>query len=253
MIKQDTIVATRWLSTLEDFSDETALLNLSVSHDGIHVGVVKDILNEEQMLEIAQACESKGGKVLYRTTADGGREPYEFNITYPSAVGRVDAFLACQAIQLALRGVPFIYFNNFIGAENWTEGVEQLGYSRAINRQKFDYRELIKELRDPHSQKHQTYTGYVKLIKARINEPLFSPVVRQDILSLDPKLMVIKRYHNKESLLAITNVSESALSLGTAELKDQLGKDEVTDILSGDKVDLDDELQIGAYQSIWLK
>ena len=253
ILRQDAMLLGEWINGLPDFSDQNAMLNLSVSHDGIHPLVAKDVLSEEQMLMIAQNSESKGGQVLYRTTADGGREPYEFNITYPSAVGGVDAYLASQAVMLAIRGVPFIYLNNLIGAENWTQGVRELGYSRAINRQKFDFSTLVSELQDSASPKGRTYSGYARLLRARQKEPLFSPVAKQDSLALDPSIMAIRRQQNDSRLLALTNVSAAPVRLQASKISAALGKAKAEDLLHEGILDLQDDLTLEPYQSRWLK
>jgi sucrose phosphorylase len=254
LIKQDATVLANWLADMADFSDRTALLNLAVSHDGIHTGVSRGILSDEQMQAIAEACKSKGGEVLYRTTPDGGQEPYEFNITYPSAIGQVDAYLASKAILLAMRGVPFIYFNDFIGAENWREGVKQLGYSRAINRQKFDYHALCAELKDPASKKYQIYNGLKKLIQVRINEPLFSPTAKQQILLEDSKALIIKRFNADGMLVAITNVTDGRIGVPTEMLQKHLDARTVTDICTHNAISLRDPfLCIEPFGSVWLK
>jgi len=252
-LQQDSSKATEWLSSIGETGNETALLNLSISHDGIHTGPARDVLNNEELQTIADECVTKGGKVLYRTSEDGGKEPYEFNITFPSAIGSIEGFLASQSIQLAIQGVPLIYFNNFIGAKNWSEGVEKLGYSRAINRQKFNYDSLVAELNDSNSNKYKVYTGYTKMIKARINEPLFSPLAGQKILNLSPSVVAILRRNDSGSLLAITNVTEKEVSLNVDLIKDELKKDQVKDVLLDHEINLENGLILSAYEVKWLK
>jgi sucrose phosphorylase len=165
----------------------------------------------------------------------------------------VDAYLASKAILLAMRGVPFIYFNDFIGAENWTAGVRQLGYSRAINRQKFDFHTLCQKLEDSDSSMHQIYHGMKRLIQVRINEPLFCPAVKQQILALDPRLMIIKRFNADGVLVAITNVTDGPISLAPEELKKHLDADRVTDICNRRSINLKESLQVKPFESLWLK
>jgi len=253
MLTGDTAVATEWLKDVRPRGDETGFLNLSVSHDGIHTIPAMGILNKEQMEAIADDCAAKGGKVLERDAGGGETEIYEMNITYPSAVGKVKKYLASQSIQIALQGVPLIYLNNFIGADNWQEGVKKLGYGRAINRQKFNYQALREELNDPNSRKHKIYHGYVKLLKARINEPLFSPLACQEILSLDKRVMAIQRFNNADKLLALTNVSDKELKLDSGAIRKILDKATVKDIISKKSISLTKELILKPYQVLWLK
>ncbi|MCK5357138.1 MAG: hypothetical protein KAJ48_01985, partial [Elusimicrobiales bacterium] len=231
-LQQDTTVANNFLDQIaNDFSNETSILNLSVSHDGVHVIPAKGVLNNEQMMAIAKDCEKKGAKVLYRTVegGEGKTEPYELNITYPSAIEGVEKYLASQAIQMALKGVPLIYLNNLIGAKNWNEGVKKLGYSRAINRQKFDFRSLAKTLEDKNTYQSKIYTGYKKLLKARTEEPLFSPLANQNILKIDKRALTIHRFQNNKNLVAIANVSNQKITINSIKIKNALNNLECTD------------------------
>ena len=147
-----------------------------------------------------------------------------------------------------------IYFNNLIGAENWTEGIEKLGYSRAINRQKFNYRKLTKELNNTNSTKYKVYNQYIKMIKVRINEPLFSPLVKQKILNINKQVLAIHRYKNKNNnLIAITNISSKKINIKTEKIKKILLKNKVLDILSKKSINLKSNTELNPYQILWLK
>ncbi len=239
----------------DDFNEETSMLNLSVSHDGIHVIPAKGVLNEDQMMAIAKDSEKKGGQVLYRTIegGEGKTEPYEFNITYPSAIGGVEKYLASQAVQMSLKGVPLIYLNNLIGAENWSEGVEKLGYSRAINREKFDFDKLSETLDDIESKQHKIYQGYKKLLEIRTNEPLFSPLADQKMQDIDPRVVAILRESDNKKLLALINTSEEDIELDNEKIKNILEKDKAKDILGNKDFDLNEKVKLSAYQVVWMK
>lgn len=252
-LKQDTTTLSNWVNKWRLPSAKTAFLNLSVSHDGIHTIPAKGIVGGKDLELIAAHCHKKGGRVLYRTVPGREPQPYEFNITYPSALGQADAFLATQAIQLALKGVPLIYLNNFIGAENWTEGVEKLGYGRAINRQKFNYDDLTAELENPDSMKGRIYRGYTQLLKTRASEPLFSPLAGQKALKLNPRVMAVLRFDKKNSLLALTNVSAKKAALKTTAVKRALKRGSCRDLLSRNGIALEGELVLAPYQTMWLK
>jgi glycosidase len=251
-LKKDTRKATAWLKQVEAPGAETSFLNLTESHDGIHTVPAKGILTEDEIGDVGTDCAHKGGKVLYRSVPGKQPEPYEFNIAYLDAIGTIEGFLASQAIQLALRGVPLIYFNNFIGVQNWKEGYRRLGYSRAIHRKKFSYAELVDEMQDPDSTKHKVHTGYIRLLQARINEPLFSPLAGQSLLELDARIMAIHRFSDSGSLLALTNVSDSEVDVDPAKVGEIMKKDRATDILTGTEFDLN-SLKLSAYQALWLK
>ncbi|MCK5211812.1 sugar phosphorylase [Candidatus Parcubacteria bacterium] len=255
-LEADTSVANEFFDRISnDFSEETSILNLSVSHDGLHVIPAKGVLNNKQMMAVAKDCEKKGAKVLYRTL-EGGKgktEPYELNISYPSAIEGVEKYLASQAIQLALKGVPLIYLNNLIGAENWSEGVKKLGYSRAINRQKFDYKTLVKTLRSKNSRQAKIYTGYKKLLKIRTSEPLFSPSANQNILEIDKRVLAIHRSSRSKNLIALTNVSDNMIELSSVKIKNILDKEKAINIIDNSKINIKDKIRLHPYSIMWLK
>lgn len=252
----DTSVANKFLDRItNDFGNETSILNLSVSHDGIHVIPAKGVLNNKQMMAIAKDCKKKGAKVLYRTV-EGGKgktEPYELNISYPSAIDGVGKYLASQAIQLALKGVPLIYLNNLIGAKNWSAGIKKLGYSRAINRQKFDYKTLAKTLENKNTYQSKIYTGYKKLLKVRTKEPLFSPLANQNILEIDKHVLAIHRWQNNKNLIAITNVSNQKITINSIKIKNALNNLKCTDIITNKKINLSKSINLKPCQILWLK
>ena len=139
--------------------------------DGIGVTALRAILPEEEFQKVVDRTVERGGRIGYRTVPGHDPVPYELNVVYLDAVGGVEPFIASQAIALALQGVPAVYFNSVIGAHNWEEGVEQLGYNRAINRQKFQLDELTRELEAEDTTKHRVYAAYTGLLRARRAEP----------------------------------------------------------------------------------
>jgi len=253
MLTGNADVAAGWLKKIKPKTENTNFLNLCISQDGVHTIPSKGILSKQQVQAIIDDCLNKGGKVLNRDAGKGKTKVYEINITYPSAVGGIEKYLASQAIQLALQGIPLIYFNNLIGADNWNKGVEKLGYSRAINRERFDYSSLVNELRDPSSRKHKIYTGYKKLLKARINEPLFSPLAGQEIITLDPGIMAIKRYFREKILIALTNVSDQKVKIKAVKLQKIFKVKIIRDIISKQEFFTDSDLIIDPYNTRWLK
>ncbi len=253
ILKGDSGIISNWLKNIIHTSDIANYLNLSISHDGIHTIPAKGILNKKQIKELVRDCVKKGGKILERDIGNGKKEVYEINITYPSAIGNVKKYLVSQAIVLALQGVPLIYLNNLIGADNWSEGVERLGYGRAINREKFNYKKIKNQLNNKSSKKAQIYNGYKKLLKVRINEALFSPQVSQKILNFCSSLIVILRYKNNNKLLALFNVSNKEVVIKSIDIKRYLKKIKVKDILSKKFIKLDKDLVLQAYEVKWLK
>ncbi|MBN2880992.1 sugar phosphorylase [Candidatus Woesearchaeota archaeon] len=232
---------TSWAKGLT-FPNNTTFFNFTASHDGIGLMPLNGILEQSEIDKIANYVSSKGGKINYRDS-NGKKIPYEMNITYIDAFEYDVEFLASQAIQLVLRGVPGIYFNSIIGSHNWMEGVTKLGYNRAINREKFEYSKLCDKL-----ENNKIFIEYSKLINARINEPLFNPDVEQEIIDIDERLFCVVRKNENDKILCITNLSTDFVII---EIEKYLGCINAKEIVSQE--DVSESFALGAYQSVWLK
>jgi sucrose phosphorylase len=252
-LKHDSKIISEWARELEEPSRQTAFFNFTASHDGIGVTPLQNIVSDDDIMEIASFVEEKGGKVNYRTVSEDKKKPYEMNIVYLDAFDDPKAFLCSQAIALALKGIPGIYFNSMIGADNWTEGVELLEYNRAINRKKFDHNILAGELNDPKSMKNKVYGIYRRLLETRINEPLFNPAVDQVISDLGSNVFALVRFTDKGSVMCIFNLSDETTILSGKLVKETLKDQEVVDIITGNDFDLDSEVKLDPYEFLWLK
>jgi len=173
-------ILSQWASTLHLPSDKTTFFNFCASHDGIGVTPARGILPNSAIEAMAKRVEKLGGFVSYKANGDGTQNAYELNINYLDALGnpqmaeddelKASRFLASQAIMLALRGVPGIYFHSLFGSQNWVEGVAQTGRSRTINRQKLGRDQLERELNA--GIRHLVFTGYRHLLKDE-NHPIY--------------------------------------------------------------------------------
>ncbi|MFP4111990.1 MAG: alpha-amylase family glycosyl hydrolase [Candidatus Woesearchaeota archaeon] len=252
-IKQDSKILSEWARELEEPSKETAFFNFTASHDGIGLTPLKNIVPDEEIEQIALYADKKGGKVNYRIVSGNEKKPYELNIVYLDAFDNPKAFLCSQAISLALKGVPGIYFNSLIGAQNWTEGVEKLKYNRAINRKKFNISELDSELQDQSSLKNKVYNIYKKILDARINERLFDPKIDQVILDLGKNIFGLVRFHNNESIVCLFNLSSEEASVAGKMIKEAIKKDSSTDIITENNFNLLEDIVLNPYEFVWLK
>lgn len=251
----DATELSKWAATLKLPSDKTTFFNFTASHDGVGVTPLKGIIPDEEIKKVADHVLKQKGRINYRTVEGMEPQPYELNIVYMNAIGGAEQFVASQAIQMSIAGVPAIYLNSLIGAENWEEGVEKLGYNRAINRRKYDINELKKELEDPETTKHQVYMKYKKLLQVRTNEPLFSPHATQKILEIDPHLFAVLRERNGKKLLAIVNVSGKTVHMDTSKIHEILGKNNPMDIITQTDIQFTDKnvYSINPYEVLWLK
>jgi len=267
---EDVSILSDWAATLDLPSDQATFFNFLAAHDGIGMLPVKNILSLENLSDLAARTQSLGGYVSYKSNEDGSKSPYELNINYLDALSDPDEvkkgidqidelninyldalnnpdspeknvnliakrFLATQGIMLALRGVPGIYFHSLFGSQNWYEGVEQTGRHRTINRQKVQCAQIEADLDDPTSLRHHVFSGYKKLLKARMGNPAFHPYGAQQILSLHRSIFALLRtsLDGKTRMLCLTNVTRQSLEI-VVDLKCSSLADatSLTDILS---------------------
>jgi len=259
---------TQWAGTLALPSNRATFFNFLASHDGIGVTPVKNILSPAEIDTIIERTQQLGGHVGYKSNGDGSQSPYELNINYLDALRDPDEplsdpaliaqrFLAAQAIMLALRGVPGIYFHSLVGSQNWSEGVAQTGRYRAINRQKLQLDMLETELARPESLRRYVYQGFHQLLEVRKAHPAFHPFGEQKVLSIHPAIFALLRTSLDESehLLCIQNISNESLDIDidlTHLPFDQA--DSVIDILSGQLLSIVNQklhLQLAPYQVLW--
>ena len=203
---------------------------------------------------LIEVVNTNDGQVSYKRNPDGTDSPYELNITYVDAIladrdsRRADKFMASQAIQYVLPGVPATYIHSLLGTRNWTDGVQLTGRARTINRRKLDAANLLSELNDPLSFRSQVFQAYLHLVKVRRQQKAFHPNAAFEILRLHPAVFAIKRYSQDQTIFAVTNISatEIRLSLTGGEADEQM-----TDLITGQKFK-PDTLTLKPYQYVWL-
>ncbi|MGD8434969.1 MAG: alpha-glucosidase C-terminal domain-containing protein, partial [Syntrophobacterales bacterium] len=161
---------------------------------------------------------------------------------------RAEKFLASQAIQYVLPGVPATYIHSLLGSRNWLEGVQQTGRARTVNREKLDAEKLVSELKDTESFRARIFFPYIDMIKIRKKQKAFHPNAAFEILEIDPKVFAIKRYSQEQEIYTLTNVSstEVPLSLSGHDVPEQM-----EDLISGEKFKTD-SFTLRPYQYVWL-
>jgi glucosylglycerate phosphorylase len=229
----DVTALSDWAKTLDSPSDQATFFNFLACHDGIGMLPVKNILSSEDRDEAVRRTLELGGFVSYKSNEDGSQSPYELNINYLDALSdpekpsddielQANRFLATQAIMLALRGVPGIYFHSLFGSKNWREGADQTGRSRTINREKLQLNRLGQELRDPKSLRYSIFHGYCKILKVRTSNPAFHPYGGQRVLDIHPSVFALLRTSTDQQVhtLCLHNVTNQSqeLTIGLADL-----------------------------------
>jgi glycosidase len=207
--------------------------------------------------------------VSYKNNADGTQSPYELNINYLDALGDPDApsesvelvahrFLASQAIMLALRGVPGIYFHSLFGSRNWRAGVEQTGRYRTINRQKLQRRQLETELADTGSLRCLVFNGLRRMLAARKASPAFHPSGGQRALEVHKAVLALLRSSpgGENQVLCLHNTSNQGLELAIDLQRRPIGEaGGLRDVLGGGVYALENgclRLELEPYGVRWL-
>jgi len=254
MVKEDATVLSRWAKGLYLESADNTFFNFTASHDGIGVRPLEGILDPAELGALIKIIKANEGQVSYKKNPDGSESPYELNITYIDAIlgdkssVRAEKFLASQAIQYALPGVPATYIHSLLGSRNWIEGAKQTGRARTINREKLQVENLIAELKNLQSFRAQIFFPYLNLIKTRKKQNAFHPNAGFEILDIHPKVFGIKRYSDDQTIYALTNISSQALSVSLSATASTV---QTTDLISGKTVD-PVELNLNPYQYVWL-
>ena len=254
-VKEDATILSQWARGLYLESENNTFFNFTASHDGIGVRPLEGILASAELDGLIEIVKANEGQVSYKKNADGSESPYELNITYVDAIladrhsTRTDKFLASQAIQYALPGVPATYIHSLLGSRNWIEGVKQTGRARTINREKLGVEKLISELSNPKSFRAGVFFPYLELIKTRKKQSAFHPNAGFEILDIDPKVFGIKRYSKDQAIVALTNISSKTVPISLSEMS---SSNQTRDLISGETVK-PAAFHLNPYQYMWLE
>jgi len=215
--RQDVRTLSQWASSLELPSTKTTWFNFLASHDGIGLNPLRGILPESDILSLVEKLQQEGALVNWKNNPDGTRSPYEINVTYLDALSpknaadneRIARFILAHAVLLSFPGVPAIYIQSALGSRNDYEGVERLGYNRAINRKKYIASEIDSELSNKTGIRHKIFNQLSELIAIRRSEQVFHP----DSLALfetsgEHVLKIIRVAENGERITALFNFSQ---------------------------------------------
>ncbi|MPZ88464.1 MAG: sugar phosphorylase, partial [Nitriliruptorales bacterium] len=262
----DTRTLHEWAAMLSTPSEQTAFLNFLGSHDGIGLRPAEGLLTRSEIGQLGELARAHGGGVSSRADGDGRLSPYELNTVLFDALTpadsteplriQVDRFLSAHSLLLALAGVPAVYVQSLLGSRNWHEGAKQTGRLRSINRQKFDRRQLERELADVGSRRHQVFARLMQRIRTRIAEPAFHPNGPQRLLDSVPALFALERMSvdGSSSVLCIHNVSGRPQRFQASGLSVRGG---VTDLVTGEPRDAGRhgtiDMEIGPYGVAWLR
>ncbi|MCZ4674996.1 sugar phosphorylase [Citrobacter sedlakii] len=252
--RQDTRALSQWAQSLTLPSQQTTWFNFLASHDGIGLNPLRGLLPEDDILALVADLQKQGALVNWKNNPDGTRSPYEINVTYMDALSSRDSsdsqrlakFMLAHALLLTFPGVPAIYIQSILGSRNDYEGVEKLGYNRAINRKKYQREAIENELMAEDSLRHQVYQSLSRLVKIRRNNHAFHPESDFTICSITPAVMKIVRAANTdEEITALFNFSDC---IQTVDAGVNSGIDLMTETLVSGET-----LTLQPWQVMWIK
>lgn len=252
--RQDVKALCQWAGSLALPSTKTTWFNFLASHDGIGLNPLRGILPESEILSLVEKLQQEGALVNWKNNPDGTRSPYEINVTYLDALSsqnssddeRIARFILAHAVLLSFPGVPAVYIQSILGSRNDYEGVERLGYNRAINRKKYGPGEIDFELSNKNSLRHKIYSRLSELIAIRRGESAFHPDAQAFLESLAEQILKIVRVSESgEKITALFNFSHNVHTVYGETLSGM-------ELLSGQVVN-GKELTLNPWQVMWIK
>lgn len=240
-----------------------AYFNFSASHDGIGVRPAEGLIPDEEIGGMIEAIESFGGLVSYRSLPNGGKKPYEINVSlYDAFAGTTDGpdeyqferFILSQAIVMSLEGIPAFYIHSLVASRNDLEGVQRLGYNRAINRRAIEASALLDDLADETSLPARTFKTIKSMLQIRSRQEAFHPNATQFTLQLGDQFFGFWRQSldRSQSIFAIFNLTSEETTIPLMSLN-LIGGDHWEDILTGEIIKMNaPDISFGPYQARWI-
>ena len=259
----DASYLTKWAKTLPKVPAGCTFFNFAASHDGIGVRPVEGILSDKERDKMINAVVSKGGRISWKTNADGSQSPYEMNITYYSALSDenedlgVARFLCSQSVVLCLKGIPGIYIHSLLGTRNDLDYMKETGHNRSINRKKWDRTLLNKQLTDSNSAQNKVFRKMLDYLKIRSRNAAFHPDANQHIHDIGKGIFAVEResVDGFEKVLCLHNFTDQTVRLNELAGVDSEFRFQTlpTDILTGQMVrKKSGAFVLKPYQVMWL-
>ncbi|MEX0721835.1 MAG: sugar phosphorylase [Balneolaceae bacterium] len=253
-----------WSASLKKLPENCTFFNFTASHDGIGVRPIEGLVPHDEFDQLVEEIREKGGLISEKINRDGSHSPYEMNITYFDAFGgknistsiQENRFICSQMIAMSLVGVPGIYFHNLTASTNNVDGVAETGRYRTINRKKWDYEELMEEIKNTDTTTSRIFNRMKAIISQRKQQPAFHPFGGQKTYDLGRELFCIERWNldDTERILVIANVTSQTVEQPISSPKIPLSEDtEYFDILIGGKCVIDGEITLKPYCVVWIK
>ncbi|MDZ7693343.1 MAG: hypothetical protein U5K69_19875 [Balneolaceae bacterium] len=239
-------------------------LNFTASHDGIGVRPLEGLVPQEEFDYMIEAVYQRNGFVSFKKNKDGTESPYELNITYYDAFSdpdksddsmQIKRFLCSQAIMLAFKGVPGIYFHNLTATTNDTRGVLSSGDKRSINRMQWEYKDLEDELDDESTTTSYIMEKYKHMLSVRGEHPAFHPNAPQKIFDCGKKLFVLERtaLDGSETILSVSNFTKKTLLVPQSDLPLPESPKAYPNVLAGSRRGGSGSIFLKPFETVWLQ
>lgn len=255
---------TDWATNLAPPPKGCHFLNFTASHDGVGVRPLEGILPHDEILGLADEIRQKGGFVSMRRMEDGSESPYELNSTYFSALSDpkneemgMARFQCSQAVALAMKGIPAVYFHSLCGTPNDLDGYKVTKRNRTVNRKKWTQDELNQLLDDQETLPAQIFSWYSRTLRMRAGCPAFHPEAPQEILNFGSDLFAVRRDSTDGGLSVIclfNFTSEDSKISDMSLLSSLFPEGKARDLISGGEIawGKKDALTLRPYQAVWL-
>ena len=263
-LQENASTISNWLKTVCQSPARTTFFNFTASHDGIGVRPLEGLVPRENLDQIVEHTHACGGQVGMKSNADGTTSPYELNVTYLDLLlthsddghaadqPNIDRFMASQAIMLAVKGIPGIYFHSLFGTENDIEAARESQIPRRINRRKFDVNELQQRLEQSGSVPQRVFERYQHLLEIRRSQIAFHPDSAQKVID-DPneQLLIFQRLDppSGQQVTVVANFSSAEQRVELNRLPEASVK---LDLISGKSV-TDHVVRVGPFGILWLQ
>ena len=255
---------TDWATNLAPPPKGCHFLNFTASHDGVGVRPLEGILSHDEILGLADEIRQKGGFVSMRRMEDGSESPYELNSTYFSGLSDPEneelgmaRFQCSQAVALAMKGIPAVYFHSLCGTPNDLEGYKVTKRNRTVNRKKWAQDELNQLLDDQETLPAQIFSWYSRTLRMRAGCPAFHPEAPQEILNFGSDLFAVRRDSTDGglSVICLFNFTSEDSKISDMSLLNSLFPEgKARDLISGGEIawGKKDALTLRPYQAVWL-
>ena len=199
-----------------------------------------------------------------RRLEDGSESPYELNSTFFSALSDPEdeelgmaRFQCSQAVALAMKGIPAVYFHSLCGTPNDLDGYQQTKRNRTVNRKKWDQKVLNDLLDDQDTVPAQIFQWYSRTLRMRAGCPAFHPEAPQEIINLGLSVFAFRRdsQDGALSVFCLFNFKSDETAIEEMKLvKKIFPQNKARDLISGGEIDWDKtgRLHLRPYQALWL-